>query len=621
MYRQLYAEGGVSSLSQAKNLLQSHAPKGEHLAYINPQEAALLKSQGGSGIMTVAGIPSYFSLKGITKTIRNIIPNELATVAQIAAPFVAAGNPLAGAALAAFASFDKTGNLGDVVKSAAINYGLGQAGRYVGGAGLQTPEQGISSLGNLLQGNTQGFLTSPIGTQSGLQLGQYTDAGQSVINQMEPTGPVDAGTLSSSNIPGKGYGDLISKAGSLDPNVSIGDRLTAVKDLSGKALTDLYTKTDPITKEKSLDKQALISTLSFASSYAEASRKAKDAGLNTTDFNESIYNTERDNRANTYRTNLQPSAFGIKAAANGGRIGLENGGMSNSRVTQLFQLLEEAQVKGDQDKIDIIKAELNNMKKADGGRIGYATGSSPVDPMSSFGGSKSYTDAGITSYFKEAASPSSYASGNESMEDIKKQRLLNYIRRLKKADGGRTGYEDGKLVLEEGPANKDTRKQMEKAAKEAQKRYAEIKAHEKLIDENYKKIAPYESLVDLKKLYDMAPEEGYPSMPEPTPPEGVLSIKLTPAQKKAGGGIMNDIPMRMLHGGISEMDLRAKGGYIPYGVKEKADDVPAMLSKNEFVFTADAVRNAGGGSVNKGAQKMYKLMKSLENKKINRKTN
>jgi hypothetical protein len=69
------------------------------------------------------------------------------------------------------------------------------------------------------------------------------------------------------------------------------------------------------------------------------------------------------------------------------------------------------------------------------------------------------------------------------------------------------------------------------------------------------------------------------------------------------------------------MDLRAKGGYIPYGVKEKADDVPAMLSKNEFVFTADAVRNAGGGSVNKGAQKMYKLMKSLENKKINRKTN
>jgi hypothetical protein len=66
--------------------------------------------------------------------------------------------------------------------------------------------------------------------------------------------------------------------------------------------------------------------------------------------------------------------------------------------------------------------------------------------------------------------------------------------------------------------------------------------------------------------------------------------------------------------GISELDYRKTGGFVPVGVKEKADDVPAMLSKNEFVFTADAVKAAGGGSVSKGAQKMYKLMKSLEGK-------
>ena len=54
------------------------------------------------------------------------------------------------------------------------------------------------------------------------------------------------------------------------------------------------------------------------------------------------------------------------------------------------------------------------------------------------------------------------------------------------------------------------------------------------------------------------------------------------------------------------------GGFIPMGAKEKADDVPAMLSKNEFVMTADAVRAAGGGSVNKGAQRMYDLMNNLE---------
>jgi hypothetical protein len=54
------------------------------------------------------------------------------------------------------------------------------------------------------------------------------------------------------------------------------------------------------------------------------------------------------------------------------------------------------------------------------------------------------------------------------------------------------------------------------------------------------------------------------------------------------------------------------GTFIPMGVKEKADDVPAMLSKNEFVMTADAVKAAGGGSVNKGAQRMYDLMNTLE---------
>jgi hypothetical protein len=44
-----------------------------------------------------------------------------------------------------------------------------------------------------------------------------------------------------------------------------------------------------------------------------------------------------------------------------------------------------------------------------------------------------------------------------------------------------------------------------------------------------------------------------------------------------------------------------------------SDSIPAMLSDGEFVFTAKAVRNAGGGSRRKGAAKMYKLMKSLEN--------
>jgi hypothetical protein len=78
-------------------------------------------------------------------------------------------------------------------------------------------------------------------------------------------------------------------------------------------------------------------------------------------------------------------------------------------------------------------------------------------------------------------------------------------------------------------------------------------------------------------------------------------------------GIM-DLPLNQNPAGITELDLRESGGFIPpVGVKEKADDIPAMLSNNEFVFTADAVRGMGDGNVNLGAQRMYDMMKKLEN--------
>ena len=73
--------------------------------------------------------------------------------------------------------------------------------------------------------------------------------------------------------------------------------------------------------------------------------------------------------------------------------------------------------------------------------------------------------------------------------------------------------------------------------------------------------------------------------------------------RAAEGGMMNL--------GGNEMDLRG-GGFVPIGKKEKADDVPARLSKNEFVMTADAVRGAGNGDINEGARRMYQTMDKLE---------
>ena len=86
--------------------------------------------------------------------------------------------------------------------------------------------------------------------------------------------------------------------------------------------------------------------------------------------------------------------------------------------------------------------------------------------------------------------------------------------------------------------------------------------------------------------------------------------------KFAGGGIADIPAVRMLEGGVPEIDYRQSGGFVPVGKKEKADDVPAMLSKNEFVMTADAVRGMGEGNVEKGAQKMYDQMKQLENRVV-----
>ena len=97
----------------------------------------------------------------------------------------------------------------------------------------------------------------------------------------------------------------------------------------------------------------------------------------------------------------------------------------------------------------------------------------------------------------------------------------------------------------------------------------------------------------------------------------LMQLKNT-RQQTAYPTAQGGIPMAMAKKGghIPEIDYRDNGGFVPpIGKKERADDIPAMLSNNEFVFTAKAVRNAGKGDVKKGAKEMYALMKKLEGKK------
>ncbi len=437
MNRQLYQMGGMGmeSLSPMQPAIQ---PAMQSAMY-NPLEenyySGMPRMMASGGIANLVPREKYGIGSKLKKFVRNIIPNEVAKIATVAAPFVAPFNPLLAAGMAGIGGFDQTGRIGSSLKSAALTYGAGQIARGIGGAGFQegfNPFAGADFSGGFTSGIGSLF-SSPMGTQpfgsfstpitptqsnfigtdaltydptTGQQFGRSAQELQSTLSGTQP-----------------GYIELIKKAGSFE-NVPLSERFNAVKDLSTKALKDIYTKPviNPKTGETtySLDKNALFSTFAGASSYYEALQLAKKAGVSEGEFSEADYQRLKvEPEKKKYTDLLKPASFGIRPQAAGG--GLMN--------------------------------------------------------------------------------------------------------------------------------------------------------------------------------------------------EGVLSIKLTPAQAMAKGGPMgSEIPVRQNQGGITELDLRAKGGYIPVGIKEKADDVPAMLSKNEFVFTADAVRGAGDGSINKGAKKMYKLMKSLEKK-------
>ena len=164
------------------------------------------------------------------------------------------------------------------------------------------------------------------------------------------------------------------------------------------------------------------------------------------------------------------------------------------------------------------------------------------------------------------------------------------------ADGGRIGYSDGT----------DETKTNETKTNETQE------AGAVLSEKEIKKIAKSALYKGFKKMYSVDPQ-----MAKDNPAyEGKFDMfKKIYDQKFQKGGKAEPVAkkvMPLLDMGGMEKDYRAEGGFVPIGRMEKADDVPARLSKNEFVFTADAVRNAGDGDVDKGAEVMYNMMKNLE---------
>ena len=246
------------------------------------------------------------------------------------------------------------------------------------------------------------------------------------------------------------------------------------------------------------------------------------------------------------------------------------------------------------------------------------------------GGIIGYKDGGIT--FKEYLE----GRGKEEKRNTREKLLNDYkeFKRRQKVKEQRTMAEEGGIIMadvdemEVGPKGKE--EVMEESMMEDVRPTGLEKVGKTLMDiatTLYKVATPmgmsykmaramYDRLPDVSKqtVDDMGKEmkQGLMASLDPVgmfdrkgEDDEEVSETLIMVEGKKDGGIMNL--------GGKEMDLRG-GGFVPLGKKERADDVPARLSKNEFVFTADAVRAAGGGSVKKGAQRMYDTMKSLENR-------
>ena len=297
--------------------------------------------------------------------------------------------------------------------------------------------------------------------------------------------------------------------------------------------------------------------------------------------------------ASRVNVNQNASPLAQAAMADGGRISLKNGTPKQEIVKPSDSMMVDTTTSNPMPKEKSLKENLDFVKETKGG----------VSPSTTMYMFKMYLDEALKKgqITKEKYNKMLMPFFGKTSEGITRD-FERYEQSM--AYGGRMGYESGTenplaKLLEDIPLTKGPYK---------------IKR-----DKDGKIIPPPPPL---RGPYKIKRDKDGKIIPPPPP--------LLLRNKSANGGRINraygsddlveqasgieGLDININPKGVKELDLRETGGFIPpVGVKEKADDIPAMLSNNEFVFTADAVRAAGGGSVNKGAQIMYDTMKKLEN--------
>jgi hypothetical protein len=572
----------------------------------------------GGGIMDVTPRENFGLGSKLKKFVRKVIPNEIADVAVKAAPFVAPFNPLIAAGMAGLGGFDQSGSLSKSLRSGALTYGLGNLARVVGGAGFQG---GLKAPGTGTEFGS--YFTSPM---SGQQLfGGMTpstptvpDSGidPSLIGQPVPGG--DTGVyVEALNIPEVPTDlsklkttDLLKKVVSFDTPLS--EKTGAIKQLGGKALKAIYTKQED--GKTVLDKNALFSTIAGVGSYIEAKKIADEAGVGD-EYTEEMYEADKAKYMEKYGELLNPEQF----YATGGRVKLETGGIPSIKLEEKddYNFMDLIDKEGEDEYYEKKAEELD--RKYNPERYKQILPKEKpmdkymLDEVMSERGMRTLSEGTRDDVMKMYAERA-YKKGQISEDEYRE--IMGF------KVGGRVGYKIGSKPKEdeEGIVSLD----VDMGDDEDNMMMADAPGITFTTSEKsylFKTLAGQggsDRSFTMPQLYGIL---NNPNSDKNIEDAKALKAFLKMKGFKTGGRVQyamgSEVPVRENQVGISEMDFRKTGGFVPpIGVKEKADDIPAMLSNNEFVFTADAVRAAGGGSVNKGAQKMYALMKQLEGKVV-----
>jgi hypothetical protein len=657
-----YAGGGISNVAIARETLQSRAPEGEFLAYINPEEAGILKALGGAGQdINATGVPSFF-VKKVFKAAKSVVKGAANAVKSVA-----------------------KSKIGRIALTIAAAYALGPAGLNVG-AGMSpfaagALKAGIANLGvQAVSGQGFNFKEALLaaglgGVTAGLTTSGQTggfDGTEGVFNTSTSSGLENLTMPTASS----GFPQTTSGGFGMD-NIPV-DSAASNFDYSGLSSdfdSNVFTDARPGVKSLGSFGTAEASTTfpqgdmvttptGFNSGYSQFGSGDTQFGFgkdaidisNTppvykqTSFGKTIGEVETplSQRYDTFTSALGEGNY-LDALKQVSGVALDYplttiGGISTLASAMAPEIpeqlpgesMEEYRARVAEFERQYasnlsgrtgpsLPASANNpfypVYAARGGRIGYLFGGSgvasavaqPVEGQSmpvsgggkGIGGMLRNLIANNPEIFKQVTSEQTMSPMQRSsgpiplgLVDYSGTPYENAIKKKSVAQptiGGSTYSSGGGF----GGLNmgSDLIKQI------TQQSFFNTNEDEE--DTRYKLPAsarnPFYGVMmanggRMRYAMGNSVQQGIMVAPQ--------------IARQMGMPVGNP---RMNEGGVPELDYRDEGGFVPpIGIKERADDIPAMLSNNEFVFTADAVKNAGGGDPNVGAQKMYTLMKRLE---------